>query len=262
MLHQGEEVTSDYSIASAWAAEFLGRPNVATVWIPEKDFFQARRTAASFSLSRVIHKIAPNESVADGTEPSRRLYGIAFGEVTEIDPAWNEFSLPRTMPKELTHNFTLDGQWDAYSIYPLTFLPSNKANSFRITMNDVEGAKNLGRGGITDFLTEHAPQLSTWPGSDEVLSWITVRDGKGSIVAVAALTEWESGGKLLSSVAVDSRLRGNGIGQILVEACVMRAAELGIEHLLLAVERANHGAIRLYEKVGFAVLGRFNHFSR
>ena len=277
MSSQREEVTRDYAVASAWAAEFLGVPNVATVWIPAKDFNAARRTATSFSLSRLIHNSAPadesnpasspvahskNESEPAQEKNAAGIYGLAFGEAIEIDPEWTEFSLPRAIPKELTQSFTLDGQWDAYFISASSFTPAKLEHTFTVTLNDVEGEQNFNEGGITAFLKEHAPQLSTWPGSDEVLSWVTLRNSDGAIVGVAAITEWESGGKLLSSVAVHSGMRGKGIGEILVKASVERAAELGIDHLLLAVERANLGAIRLYEKVGFTLLGRFNHFSR
>ena len=249
MHSAGEEVTSDYLVAATWASAFLGTPNVATVWIPAKDFVSAHRSSTSFSLSREVRKI-------DGDEVRFGRYGLGFGENIFIDPEWTEFSLPRSLPKEVTAEFTLDGQWDAYVIAPGTFTSRVKNEEFFTNSNDEDSEA------ITEFLRTHAPTSSTYPGSDEVLSWVSIRNGAGELVGVAALTQWESGGKLLSSVAVHSEMRGAGIGASVVGASVERAKELGIEHLLLAVTRSNESAIRLYEKVGFTRLGQFNHFSR
>ena len=263
MQRQGEEVTSDYSVAREWAEDFLGRPNVATVWIPEHDFISARRTATSFSLSRAIHNPSESDSADDFSKTDSgkgstlgARYGLGFGEKIPIDPAWSEFSLPRSVAKELTAEFTLDGQWDAYFISPAAFKANERSQKLSANRDDHD------EDGIKVFLTTHAPTSSTYPGSNEVLSWITIRGDGGELLGVAALTQWESGGKLLSSVAVHSEKRGAGIGAAVVEASVERAAELGIEHLLLAVAKSNASAIRLYEKVGFTLLGNFNHFSR
>ena len=283
MQSRREEVTNEYSTARAWAEEYLGRPNVATVWIPEKDFVDAHRTATSFSLSRAIHNSPASDSLNLPGTTGR--YGLGFGEDIWIDPAWTEFSLPRSIPKELTQNFTLDGQWDAYFISPDEFIARggisvDDKNQFHVISDDRMGAQNLGEGGITEFLRAHAPSSSTYPGSDEVLSWVTLRDSasgesangaeganqsaeeSGDLVGVAAITEWESGGKLLSSVAVHSERRAQGIGVQLMNAAILQAHALGIEYLLLAVSRSNESAIRLYEKVGFTLMGQFNHFSR
>lgn len=59
-----------------------------------------------------------------------------------------------------------------------------------------------------------------------------------------------------ASYAVSSRARGCGIGRLLVEDSLARAAALGFRGLQFnAVVASNVGAIHLYEKLGFARVG-------
>jgi ribosomal protein S18 acetylase RimI-like enzyme len=58
----------------------------------------------------------------------------------------------------------------------------------------------------------------------------------------------------VETVAVLPAARGAGVGGALMDAVREVAAELGIEHLQLAVRTANEGALRFYERQGFAPL--------
>lgn len=59
-----------------------------------------------------------------------------------------------------------------------------------------------------------------------------------------------------ASYAVDKNLRGKGVGRALVEDCLKRAKEHGYRLLQFnAVVASNHGAIHLYESLGFRRLG-------
>jgi len=49
--------------------------------------------------------------------------------------------------------------------------------------------------------------------------------------------------------------RGAGIGALLVEACIGEARDAGLEMLTLTVTAENAGAVRLYERHGFASYG-------
>ena len=49
--------------------------------------------------------------------------------------------------------------------------------------------------------------------------------------------------------------RGAGIGALLLEACIAEARQAGLEMLTLSVTAGNAGAVRLYERHGFAAYG-------
>lgn len=59
-----------------------------------------------------------------------------------------------------------------------------------------------------------------------------------------------------ASYAVDSRIRGKGIGEALVRDCMQMGAELGFRILQFnAVVKSNTAAMHLYKKLGFTQLG-------
>ena len=59
-----------------------------------------------------------------------------------------------------------------------------------------------------------------------------------------------------ASYAVDSRVRGKGVGEALVRNCMKKGAELGFRILQFnAVVKTNAAAMHLYEKLGFTPLG-------
>jgi len=59
-----------------------------------------------------------------------------------------------------------------------------------------------------------------------------------------------------ASYAVAERLRGHGLGQLLVEDSLRQAAKLGFRGLQFnAVVASNAGAMALYEKLGFGRVG-------
>ncbi|MDI3317776.1 MAG: GNAT family N-acetyltransferase [Bacillota bacterium] len=57
----------------------------------------------------------------------------------------------------------------------------------------------------------------------------------------------------LSNIAVSPAARGQGVGSLLLAALEQEARAAGSRALVLDVETANHGAIRLYRRHGFVV---------
>lgn len=80
-----------------------------------------------------------------------------------------------------------------------------------------------------------------WEEDRRILGNVTVTPDEGR------RSRW-----LVSNVAVDERYRRRGIGHELMEAAVTEAKRRGVEWLILNVRPRNDGAIRLYEKLGFA----------
>jgi ribosomal-protein-alanine N-acetyltransferase len=64
----------------------------------------------------------------------------------------------------------------------------------------------------------------------------------------------------LSTLAVDPGLRRRGIGERILREAMRLAARQGAEMMTLEVRVTNDAARRLYEKLGFQVVGRRPHY--
>ncbi|OLT17168.1 hypothetical protein BJF80_03015 [Serinicoccus sp. CUA-874] len=96
-----------------------------------------------------------------------------------------------------------------------------------------------------------------FPGHGFASLWLAARDEVGQIVAVGALHELGSGMPHLAGLVVRPELRGQGIGALLTEALTARAVqEAGVS--TLSVFTSNAGAVRLYERLGYATAHRFH----
>ena len=226
--------STDYALAQKWAIEIAGDPNQAQLIIPEDSFIKAVRNSNSVSL----------------TTSDEKLFGLGLGINPPIDPKWKRFTIER---KAVTSNYegaesVLD--LDIYSIE--TSLYGNSPIAMEI--HDDED--------ILDFLKAHAPNSSVWPGNPELIFWAGMRNQSGELIAVGAVTMWETGQKVLSSVGTAEHERGKGIATKLVAEMVAKAHELEFPRLGLAVRADNIAAKRAYEKVGFALCGEFTIFER
>jgi predicted GNAT family acetyltransferase len=111
-------------------------------------------------------------------------------------------------------------------------------------------------------LKAHAPNSSVWPGNPELVFWAGTRNESGELIAVGAVTMWETGQKVLSSVGTAENERGKGLATKLVSEMVAKSNKLGFPRLGLAVRADNIAAKRSYEKVGFVLCGEFTIFER
>ncbi|HSJ25210.1 MAG TPA: ribosomal protein S18-alanine N-acetyltransferase [Longimicrobiales bacterium] len=64
----------------------------------------------------------------------------------------------------------------------------------------------------------------------------------------------------LGNVAVAPAWRGRGIGDMLVAEVVRRAGQAGVREVFLEVRPSNAAARRLYERFGFAQVGRRRNY--
>ncbi|WP_440409737.1 N-acetyltransferase family protein [Neorhizobium petrolearium] len=102
--------------------------------------------------------------------------------------------------------------------------------------------------------------------------WFAVRKARGFPVLVA-----EVGGKVAGyasygdwrafdgyrhtvehSVYVHHDFRGLGIGRLLMLELIARAASNGVHVMIAAIESENAASIRLHEKLGFRIAGKFS----
>ncbi len=226
--------STDYELAQKWAIEISGDPNQAQMIIPEDGFIKAVRNSNSVSL----------------TTMGDQLFGLGLGIDPPIDPDWERFTVERKVD---TSNYVdsiplLD--LDIYSIETRKYagLPISE---------EIQGDEE-----IADFLKVNAPNSSVWPGNPELVFWAGSRNLDGELIAVGAVTMWETGQKIVSSVGTAENQRGKGIATKLVAEMVAKSNKLGFPRLGLAVRADNIAAKRSYEKVGFTLCGEFTIFER
>ncbi len=87
---------------------------------------------------------------------------------------------------------------------------------------------------------------------------LVAEDSRG-ILGYACLSPYRPkpayGKTVESSVYVDDRYHGQGVGTVLMQELVRRAAQLGYHCVLAGVVGGNEGSARLHEKVGFQHVG-------
>jgi ribosomal protein S18 acetylase RimI-like enzyme len=96
---------------------------------------------------------------------------------------------------------------------------------------------------------------------DLTRGWVLVAADGDTVVGYAVVTRGyslEFGGAfaLLDELFVVDEARRRGIGAAIVRAAVARCRAEGVQAVRLEVERANDGARRLYERLGFAAHDR------
>ena len=218
-----------YEDALTWGNSLGINRYFLELWIPRQKFLAVTMTDHSLSITREDDPV----------------YGMGFGPRPFIDPRWRRCSITRSTQRDVTEGFTLLAQWDAYI---------RKTDSFDVPYTVITNGEL-----INNFLQTHAPESSVKFGDDEVRAWIGIFEGD-ELAGLGAICQWESGGYVLSSIAIHNQKRGRKLGRVLVEALLNHAKSLGAARVGLGVFAGNTPAIRLYENLGFALMGQFNAF--
>lgn len=229
--------THDFQQASQWANQKFGEPNFLTYWFPRSQFLEAEGGDGWLSATR---------------RDSGAIYGMAVGANSEINPDWTHFSISRYANQAQIDSalFKKDGEWDAFFIKtePFSHIPplENMKDSLEV---------------VEKFLEKNFPDASTRTDSEEVISWSALRNDEGKLVALGALSIWESGGLAAQSITVDKEERGKGYGRAIVEGMISTGFHLGFNSLCLGVWFYNSVAKSLYESIGFTRVDSFIHYS-
>lgn len=107
---------------------------------------------------------------------------------------------------------------------------------------------------------------------DNRKDWFAARKGRGFPVLVAvvdgAVAGYASYGDWRAfdgyrhtvehSVYVHRDCRGGGIGRLLMQELIARAAQNGVHVMIAAIESENAASIALHEKLGFRIAGKFS----
>lgn len=88
-------------------------------------------------------------------------------------------------------------------------------------------------------------------GSYDPENWLVAADAQGDVGVLILAEHPASDQAELVYMGLSRRGRGRGLGKALVAEAVRRAAAIGAEHLMVAVDRANTPAKRVYEAAGF-----------
>jgi RimJ/RimL family protein N-acetyltransferase len=225
--------TTDYDQALVWASELGAIGRVPKVWIPKVGFSYA---------------VQNNDGSVSFTRGGNSNFGLGIGPNPVIDETWQNFALPKALPKEFTLQFELINRWNPYQI-----------KTSKITENF--GVEKISEVGIAKFLDENAPNSSVYPGSSETLFWAGIKQDR-ELVAVGCVGEWESGNYVISSIATKESERNKGFGSQITKGIVYWSGHDGIDEVTLAINAKNEVAARVYEKIGFTKLGEFNTFER
>jgi GNAT superfamily N-acetyltransferase len=141
--------------------------------------------------------------IADAVEPHRSAHSV-FG-----------VSVPQHLEPLLHQRFRVmqGGDWEWFHT---TALPDVLPTDEQVhPLDDVARADE-----VMAFLAAHSPTADTAPGLGE--RWFALEDD-GHLAAVAAWGRTRAGAPHLSSVAVDTGLRGRGLGRAIVSAVTRRA---------------------------------------
>ena len=91
---------------------------------------------------------------------------------------------------------------------------------------------------------------------------VLVAERAGQVAGYASYGDWRAFDgyrhTVEHSVYVEKESRGGGIGKLLMQALIKRAAENGIHVMIAGIESENVASIRLHEKLGFRVAGTFS----
>jgi ribosomal protein S18 acetylase RimI-like enzyme len=214
-----------------WSRDLVGAPNVVEIWIPSAGFVKAERTAGGLSVSR-----------EDG-----HLFGMGIGPSPAIDPLWERMALPQGLPRHTTEHLRLIGRLDVMTVTS-TFAPMTATTKVLVDPEE-----------IRSFLTMHAPDSHTYPDSPESRLWYGIREDR-KLVAVGAMTQWESGATMLASVATHREYRGKGLATAVARDAMFYARKGGVSQISLAVTSDNAAAIRAYARAGFMRLAAMSIF--
>ena len=147
--------------------------------------------------------------IAATVSPDRRAFSV---------------SVPQHLEPHLRERYRVmdGGDWEWF--HTTTAPDEHPSHERVVVIDDVARADE-----VRAFLEAHSPTADTEPGHGE--RWFAVEDVDGSLCAVAAWGATRAGAPHLSSVAVDTRLRGQGLGRTIVGAVTRLAvAETGRLH--------------------------------
>ena len=216
---------TDYGQAVAFLENKKNYLKLFQTWIPESKFIELLYDENGISISR----------------EDEGIFSFALGSKAPLREHWDKISFERNSHWLVNREFSEETDWEAYFLHH-----EGEANSpLSAIRSDME---------IGEFLNEHAPDLSVFPGNKEIVHWSTLVGERNQLLGVAAICKWESGQHVIASVATNKNFRGQGLGSNLISIIKSDLVNLGISEICLGVLSDNEPAKRLYARTGFEKL--------
>lgn len=211
-------------------------PDLADTWWAAAGAVAFQRTRKQ--VRRTVSVLGPDQGVAALLD---HLPAIAASVAPERRAL--SVSVPQHLEACLRERYRVleGGDWEWFHT---TTAPGELPSYDRVVaLDDVARADE-----VVAFLAAHSPTADTEPGRGE--RWFAVEQPDGALAAVAAWGTTRAGAPHLSSVAVDTRLRGQGLGRTIVGAVTRRAVqEAGV--CTLGMYSHNTVARALYLSLGY-----------
>jgi ribosomal protein S18 acetylase RimI-like enzyme len=210
--------------------------DLAATWCGSSDAVAFQRTRKA--VRRTVNVLGGDDGVtalldhlpqiAATVSPNRRAFSV---------------SVPQHLEPRLRERYRVmdGGDWEWFHT---TTAPDEHPSYERVVVID-----DVARAGeVQAFLEAHSPTADTVPGQGE--RWFAVEAPDGSLQAVAAWGTTRAGAPHLSSVAVDTDPRGQGLGRTIVGAVTRSAvAQSGV--CTLGMYSHNDVARGLYLSLGY-----------
>ena len=218
-------VISNYGQAVSFLEDKKNHLRLFQTWVPETRFIELLHNENGISISRED----------DG------VFSFALGLKAPLRDDWERISFERNSHWLSNRSFSEQTDWEAHYLQQegLPTLPLSERSS------DQE---------IGEFIKANAPDLSVFPGNEEIVHWSSLFSSENGLLGVAAICKWESGHHVIASVATDRNLRGQGLGAKLMEVIKSDLSNLGIREVCLGVLSDNEPAKKLYARTGFEKL--------
>ncbi len=203
------------------------------------------RSADAVAFQRTRKAVRRTVNVLGGDDGVTALLDHLPDIAQTVSPGRRAFSVtvPQHLEPRLRERYRVmdGGDWEWFHT---TTAPAEHPSHEQVVVLD-----DVARGDeVRAFLEAHSPTADTEPGRGD--RWFAVEDGDGSLRAVAAWGTTRGGAPHLSSVAVDARLRGQGLGRTIVGAVTRLAvAETGV--CTLGMYSHNAVARGLYASLGY-----------
>jgi GNAT superfamily N-acetyltransferase len=131
-------------------------------------------------------------------------------------------TVPQHLESLLHKDFRILGGGDWEWFHTTAPPPERAGDEAVVSLDDVARHDE-----VVEFLARHSPTADTPPGRGE--RWFAIESAPGRLAAVTAYGRTATGAPHLSSVAVDERLRGHGLGRRIVSVVTRRAVtECGV----------------------------------